>query len=251
MSLRLRGAERAARGRRRGDLREPAQRRRREASASSTRRSPRPPAPLHRLRDADSTPPRRSSISACGRRASCWRCSRPGASRSTPGTRGSPISRPSRRYRAGAGALPPRARLRDRRRGDQGGAAGPSRGAGRGGRAGAALGDRLQVRADAGHHGPPLHRDQRGADREPEPVRRAGAGGDRRGHGAARHAPQRGGHPPQGHPAGRPGGGEACRRGDPAGRGPGARGGSERSEPFRMPDACPVCGTPAERPRTR
>ena len=88
------------------------------------------------------------------------------------------------------------------------------------------------------------HRDQRGPHREPQPLRRAGAGGDRRRHGEAGDAAQRGGHPPQGHPRGRPGGGEARRRGDPAGGGPAAGRGARRAA---SPSTCPTTARSAAR----
>ena len=92
---------------------------------------------------------------------------------------------------------PPRARLRDRRRGDQGRRPGPAPGAGLDVQ-GPPVGDRLQVPARGANH--PAQRDH-GVDRphrEGHPLRHARAGGRRRGQGRPGHPAQRGPGPGQG-----------------------------------------------------
>ena len=108
------------------------------------------------------------------------------------------------------------ARLRDRRRGDQGRPASAVAGAGSRG-AGAALGRRLEVPADHRDDEAQPDRLERGADRPAAPVRDAGARPRGRRHGFDRHPAQRGGPGPQGRPRGRRGRGDARRRRDPAG----------------------------------
>ncbi len=108
------------------------------------------------------------------------------------------------------------ARLRDRRRGDQGGPAHAMARAGRR-RPRAALGGRVEVRADYGDDEAQAHLLERGANRRPLPVRRARAGAGRGRHRFDGHPPQRGGPGPQGRARGRRGRGHPRRRRDPAG----------------------------------
>ncbi len=108
----------------------------------------------------------------------------------------------------GVGAAPRRARLRDRRRRRQGRrarAAAPARL----GRARPALGGRVEVPADDRRHEAREGDVERRQVRRPAPVRRARTGGSGRRDDQARHAAQRGGHRPQGHPRGR-GGDRRC-----------------------------------------
>ena len=125
----------------------------------------------------------------------------------------------------------------------------PARRAGRGRRTGAALGDRPEVRARGGRD--ELRRSLINVGRTGalnpyavlEPVR------DRRRHRVARHAAQRGPDRHQGHPDRRPGRGDPGRRSDPPDRA--ARSSQRRrrrERAVRMPDHCPACGTPVERP---
>ena len=115
------------------------------------------------------------------------------------------------------GGAPRRARLRDRRRRGQDRRAGAVAGAGRG-RPRAALGDRLEVRADHRDDDDEERRLERGAHRAPGPLRDAGAGPRRRRHRLHRDPSQRGGPRPQGRPRGRRGSRHARRRRHPAGR---------------------------------
>ena len=87
------------------------------------------------------------------------------------------------------------------------------------------LGGGLQVRPDDGHHEAREDRPERGPHGRPQPLRDPRTGGRRRRHRVARDAPQRGRHPAEGHPRGRPGHHSARRRRDPAGRRAGARAG--------------------------
>ena len=143
-----------------------------------------------------------------------------------------------------------RAGLRDRRRGGQGRrprAAAPARRR----RARPALGGGVEVPAD--HRRDAAARDpvERGQVRRPAPVRRARARARERRHGQARHAAQRGGPRPQGHPPGR--------RRDRAARR--ATSSPRCSRPPRTPSSaptarrrrgpparCPVCDTPTVKP---
>ena len=140
------------------------------------------------------------------------------------------------------GAAPGGAALRRRRRRGQGVVVRAAAAAG-GGRPRPALGGRLQVPADDGADDAPAHRRQRRPHRRAQPVCRARAGHRGRRHRVAGDAPQRGRHPPQGHPRGRPGDPAAGRRRDPAGRRAGARAAGEAGP--RLVDARPTarCAT--------
>ncbi len=118
----------------------------------------------------------------------------------------------------GVGVAPGRSRLRDRRDRDQGRRPRSATSARRAARA-APLGTRVQVgthrrRDDAAEDPHP-----RGQDGRAQPVGRARARPRRGRHRLQRHAPQRGGHQPQGHPRGRPRDRPARRGRDPPGRG--------------------------------
>ena len=112
---------------------------------------------------------------------------------------------------------PPRgSRLRDRRRRRQGRRPWTAARA-RSGRARAALGGRLEVRADDRDHEAQQDRLERRAHRAPAAVRDARAGARQRRHGEHGDPPQRGGPGAQGRPRGRRGRGDAGRRRYPAG----------------------------------
>ncbi len=115
------------------------------------------------------------------------------------------------------GGAPRRARLRDRRGRRQGGRPRPAAGAGRR-RARAALGRRLEVPADDGHHQAQQDRLERRAHRAPAALRDARARPRQRRDGQHGHAAQRGGPGAQGRARGRRGGRDAGGRRDPAGR---------------------------------
>ena len=144
-----------------------------------------------------------------------------------------------------------RARLRDRRRRDQGlrpGAAAPT---GLGG-ARAALGDRVEVsahdRGDAAARGDVEHRQVR----RPAALCGARAGRGRRRDDQTGDPAQRGGHRPQGHPR-RRGGDRAARRATSSRRWSRRRRTSSstriaRRRP-RPPARCPFCDTPTVKPR--
>ena len=116
-------------------------------------------------------------------------------------------------------------------------------------RQGAAMGHSLQVPRDSGRHPTARYRRQRGAHRQPEPLRRTGAGGRGRRNGEDGHLAQRRRHPPKGPAHRRLGGGGAGGGGHPPGGGTTAdrRTGEERV--FSMPEACPQCRTPVVRPQ--
>ncbi len=114
------------------------------------------------------------------------------------------------------GGAPRVARLRDRRRGREGQRRRAAAPAGCD-RARAALGDRLEVRANDRRHQAQPDRLEPRQVRRPSPVRDARARSGGRRDRQARDAPQRGGSRPQGHPS-RRGGNRAAGRGrDPAG----------------------------------
>ena len=160
--------------------------------------------------------------------------------------------RAPRRHRLGAPVLP-RVRsasrhpeLRRRRRRRQGLVARPAAPAGVR-RPRPALGDRLQVRADDGHHQAREDRPERGAHGGAQPVRDPRARRRRRRDRVACDPPQRGRHPAQGHPGGRPRHHSAGGRRDPAGGGAGTRAG--RSPAQGVADARQLPGVlDADRP---
>ena len=168
---------------------------------------------------------------------------------SRPGLPGLARRRAPRRPRLGAPVLP-RVRgasrhpeLRRRRRRRQGLVARPAAPAGVG-RPRPPLGDRLQVRADDGHHQAREDRPERGPHGRAQPVRDPRAGGRRRRDRVACDAPQRGRHPAQGHPGRRPRHHPAGGRRDPAGGRAGARAGRS---PRARRGGCPTTARCARR----
>ena len=188
---RLQGAQRAARRGGRAGLRQPAQLGRRLDPPARPQPRRRTTALGLVLRDRGDERPRPRHPQRGGRVAAGERL------------QGQPRHRPPRGHRVGGQALPlvggaaRRARLRDRRRRGQDRRAGALARARRG-RPRAALGDRLEVRADDRDNEDEQGRLERRPHRPPRPLRDAGAGPRRRRHRLHRDPAQRGGPGAQG-----------------------------------------------------
>ena len=192
---RLQGAQRAARRGRRAGLRQPAQLRRRLDPPARPQPRRRTAALGLVLRDRGDARPRPRHPQRGGRVAA------------GEGLQGQPRHRTPRGHRVGGQALPlvggaaRRARLRDRRRRGQDRRAGALARARRG-RPRAALGDRLEVRADDRDDEDEQGGLERRPHRPPSALRDAGAGPRRRRHRLHRDPAQRGGPGAQGRAAG-------------------------------------------------